>query len=161
MMFLSKGILKLRKIYWIFWNFSYYHETQLNFNKIFRYFRISHRIGRKWNFSFLITFFTITTKKFLVLIILFINKQKNPGLSINSYGQMTTRKFVDLFGIKDFVSQHLWRISYILTGQLNFWCLQKPFLLIKPERLVKNDWLTQNDSKRRDFMIIWKVIFYI
>ena len=35
MVFLSKGILKLRKIYQIFRNFSQYYETQVNFHKMY------------------------------------------------------------------------------------------------------------------------------
>ena len=35
MKFLCKGTLKLRKIFWIFWKFSPYYVTQLNFHKMY------------------------------------------------------------------------------------------------------------------------------
>ena len=50
---------------------------------------------------------------------------------------MAIRKFVGLFEIKIFVSENCCRISYILAGKLNFWILQKRFLWIKSDPLVK------------------------
>ena len=49
-------------------------------------------------------------------------------------------KIVDNFEINNFVTQHFFRISYILAGKWNFQCLQKSFLIEKPEPSVKNGW---------------------
>ena len=54
---------------------------------------------------------------------------------------MVTRKYVDLFEIKNVVVQQFFRISYILALKWNFLFSQKRFLWIKLESLVKNGWL--------------------
>ena len=36
---------------------------------------------------------------------------------------MASGKFLDLFEVKNFVSSHFFRISYVLAEKLNFWFL--------------------------------------
>ena len=50
---------------------------------------------------------------------------------------MVTTEFVDHSGINNFFSQHFFRISYILSGKLNFWLLET-FSTTKTENYVSD-----------------------
>ena len=55
--------------------------------------------------------------EFLIFIKSFLmNKRENK----NSIKKIVKGKFIDLFGINNFVFEHIFSISYILAGKLNF-----------------------------------------
>ena len=70
---------------------------------------------------------------------------------------MVSSKFIEIFGISNFISQHFFRISYILAGKLNFWFLEKRFRWIKLELLVKNGSLANSDLLYLRFFY-WKYL---